>query len=93
MARRRNRWSAIRHGLDGSLADLDSGEPRRTRARLSELIESVEPHAARLGSARLLDHARALLTGSGAITQRAIARERDLRGLVAWMRDRFLIGS
>ena len=38
-----NRWSAIRHGLDGSLADLDSGEPRPTRTRVSELIEHVGP--------------------------------------------------
>jgi glutamate---cysteine ligase / carboxylate-amine ligase len=88
-----NRWSAIRHGLDGSLADLDSGEPQPTRARVAALIEQVRPQAARLGSEALLDHARALLIEGGAVTQRAIARERDLRGLVEWMSDQFLARS
>ncbi len=85
-----NRWSAIRHGLDGTLADLDSGEPQPTRARVAGLIDQVTPQAARLGSEGLLDHARALLIDGGTVTQRAIARERDLRGLVEWMSDQFL---
>ena len=44
-----NRWRAMRHGLDGTLLDLDSGEPQPARARVRELIDAVAPAAARLG--------------------------------------------
>ena len=29
-----NRWRAMRHGLEGTLLDLDSGEPQPARERL-----------------------------------------------------------
>ena len=38
-----NRWRAMRHGLGGSLLDLDSGEPQPTRARIVALIDAVAP--------------------------------------------------
>lgn len=64
-----NRWSACRHGVDGEMADLASGERRPTRELLAELgAPSVADRAAR---------------------RREIAAERGLRGLVAWMADRF----
>ena len=59
-----NRWSACRHGLDGEMTDLVTGERRRTR----ELIGGERSPAER---------------------QREVAAERGLRGLVAWMADRF----
>ena len=46
-----NRWRALRHGLTGSLLDLDSGEQQPARARVLELIDRVAPAAERLGGA------------------------------------------
>jgi carboxylate-amine ligase len=84
-----NRWSALRHGLEGTFADLDSGERTPTRDRLTELLTAVTPAAARLGSTELLAHTRALIDCNGATRQRAIAGELGLRGLAASMADRF----
>lgn len=84
-----NRFSALRHGLDGELADLRSGEREPTRARLRRLLDELAPVAERLGAAELLPCARALAERNGAIRQRAVAAERGLRGLVAWQADRF----
>ncbi len=60
-----NRWSACRHGLEGEMTDLVTGERRSTR----ELIDAP--------------------AASPAARQREVAAERGLRGLVAWMADRF----
>jgi carboxylate-amine ligase len=84
-----NRFSALRHGLDGELADLGSGERAPARARLAALLEALAPAAGRLGADTLLPHARALAERNGAMRQRAVARERGVRGLVAWMAERY----
>ena len=60
-----NRWSACRHGLEGEMTDLVTGERRSTR----ELLGAP--------------------AASPAARQREVAAERGLRGLVAWMADRF----
>jgi carboxylate-amine ligase len=80
-----NRWRAMRHGLGGSLLDLDSGEPRPTRARIVALIDAVAPAAERLGGAAELEHARTLAARNGAERQRALAAERGSRGVVEWL--------
>ena len=67
-----NRWRALRHGLNGSLLDLDSGEQEPTRARVLALIDRVAPAAERLGGAAALEHARTLATRNGAERQRAV---------------------
>ena len=74
-----NRWSAARHGLDGFMADLDTGERRPTRERLAELIESfgAEP-------------ARPLVSENGAIRQRAWAADGGPEAVVRALADRFL---
>jgi carboxylate-amine ligase len=69
-----NRWSACRHGLDGELRDLRTGEPRPTRERVAALVGE-------LGVAQP--------PGDGAARQREVAAERGLRGLVAWLADGF----
>lgn len=84
-----NRFAALRHGVEGTMADLETGEPVPARERLGALLDALEPVAARLGSAALLTHARALVARNGAIRQREVAQERGLRGLVAWLADRF----
>ena len=71
-----NRWSACRHGLDGEMRDLTTGELLPTRERVAELLASLDLD----GPADDAD---------GAARQRAIAAERGLRGLVAWLADGF----
>jgi carboxylate-amine ligase len=85
-----NRWSACRHGLEGTLADLRSGEARPTRECLRELLDELEPAARRLGCAAELGQARALARENGAQRQRARAADGDLRALGAWLSERFL---
>jgi carboxylate-amine ligase len=84
-----NRWSALRHGLDGTLADLDSGERTPTRERVRALIEMAAPAAERLGAADALAGARALADGNGAERQRALARERGVEGMTRALAERF----
>ena len=46
-----NRWSACRHGVTGTMADLRTGAPSATSELLHGLIERLQPYAARLGGA------------------------------------------
>lgn len=85
-----NRWLANRHGLDGVLVDLVSGEPQPARDRLRRLLDQLGATAQRLGCADQLADADRLLAGNGAQRQRAVAADRGLRGLVGWLADQFL---
>jgi carboxylate-amine ligase len=85
-----NRWSAARHGLEGRMADLETGEAKPTRERLVELMEEVEPAADRLGSATLLSSARRLAEVNGAIRQRETFASAGAVGLATSLADRFL---
>jgi carboxylate-amine ligase len=84
-----NRWSACRHGIDGSMADLDSGRPVPTRDRLSSLLEELEPTASRLGCATELRANAEALVAPAPGRYRAMADERGLRGLVACLAEHF----
>ena len=75
-----NRWSACRHGVDGAMTDLVTGDRRPTRERLAALLDELGG----CGAAREL-----LEAGGAAARQRAVASERGLRGLVAWLADGF----
>jgi carboxylate-amine ligase len=86
-----NRWSANRHGVEGMLADLGSGERRPTREVLLGLIEQVTSVAERIGAAAGLAQARRLAERNGAIEQRdAVARLGSVEGLAMHLADRFL---
>ena len=74
-----NRWSAARHGLDGSMADLETGARTPTRERLLEIIGDLGAEAA-----------RPLATENGAIRQRRWAAESGAVGAVRALADRFL---
>jgi carboxylate-amine ligase len=87
-----NRWSACRHGVEGSLADLATGARRPTREHLRSLLERLAPVAKRCGSAAPLEHAHALIERNGALRQRAVAAEEGPRGLARWLADRFADG-
>jgi carboxylate-amine ligase len=85
-----NRWSACRHGLDGSMVDLDTGRPRATRALLEELLESIGETALALGSDAQLAMAARMIEANGASAQRAVARAEGPRAVAAWLARRFL---
>jgi carboxylate-amine ligase len=84
-----NRWQACRDGVEGSLADLDSGEQRPTRERLHELISELGPQAAELGCAAELERARELVERNGAMRQREVAAEAGVKGVAAWLAESF----
>jgi glutamate---cysteine ligase / carboxylate-amine ligase len=85
-----NRWSACRHGLEGSMVDLDSGVRRPTRALLESLIYDVGELAAELRSEAELGVAASMIQANGAIQQRAAARNGGARGVAQWLAGRFL---
>ncbi|MCW2998925.1 MAG: YbdK family carboxylate-amine ligase [Solirubrobacterales bacterium] len=68
-----NRWRALRHGLEGTLLDLETGEAHPTRARVGRLLAELAPHADRLGSGTAFARAWGLLHQTGAQRQRNVA--------------------
>jgi carboxylate-amine ligase len=87
-----NRWSACRHGMEGTLADLRSGEPIPTRDHVEALLDRLEPVADRIGAGEGLAEARRLARRNGASRQRTVAIERGPYGLAGWLADRFADG-
>ena len=86
-----NGFVAARDGLDGQLADLETGEREPLRERLERLFDELAPVGARLGCGAELEQARALAAGAGgAGRQRAAADHAGLDGLAEWLADRFL---
>jgi carboxylate-amine ligase len=86
-----NRWSACRHGLDGTMADPATGEQQPTRVWAARLLDDLDDPAQRAGCAQELRAARRALPANGAVRQRAAAAERgSLAGLTAWLAERFL---
>jgi glutamate---cysteine ligase / carboxylate-amine ligase len=82
-----NRWSACRHGLDGAMADLVTGEVRPTRERVATLIDDLTATAGRLGCAAELAEAAAV---NGAGRQRTVAAQLGgPQALAAWLAGRF----
>jgi len=87
-----NRWAAGRHGMEGTLADLDTGERVAARARLRLLLSELEPAGARLDCGQELARAHGMTERNGAQRQREVAREAGLDGLVRWLAGQFLEG-
>jgi len=84
-----NRWSACRWGVEGTLADLRTGERKATPARLRELIEEVGPTGLRLGCAGELERARELAGYNGAMRIREVAADGGVRAVAEWLAERF----
>jgi glutamate---cysteine ligase / carboxylate-amine ligase len=85
-----NRWSACRHGLDGTMADLVTGEEQPTRAWATRLLYELGGPARRAGCAAELAGARTALSVNGAMRQRTVAAQRgSLHGLTSWLAERF----
>jgi len=85
-----NRFSAARDGLEGTLADLTTGEPVSTRASLKDRIDELAPVAERLGCAPELQRAKRLAQENGAQRQRRVAGREGIGALPAWLAGRFL---
>jgi carboxylate-amine ligase len=77
-----NRWDAARDGIEGTLADLETGERQETRARLLGLVDTLARDAD-----AALEHARALAEKNGAMRQRAAG---DARAAAEAIVDGFL---
>jgi carboxylate-amine ligase len=84
-----NRWSAARHGVEGTMADLETGEREPTRARLGRLLDRSEAASA---EPELLREARRLVESNGAIRQRELVDELGVPGLTGWLAAHFLDG-
>jgi glutamate---cysteine ligase / carboxylate-amine ligase len=82
-----NLWRARRYGTRGHMADLATGEPEETRARIRRLLEELEPVASTQGTSWALLTASTLLADNGADRQRYVAAELGLEGLVRWLAD------
>ena len=84
-----NRWSACRYGVEGDMADLNSGAIRTTRQCLYELLDALEPIGARRGAGGALARARELVEVNGAIAQRWVADDAGIRAVPGWLASRF----
>jgi carboxylate-amine ligase len=85
-----NRWSACRWGVEGRMANLESGDTEPTRDRLRRLLDAVTPIAEELGSSELLSEAHVLVAENGAMRQRRVGSEGGAEAVAAWHAERFL---
>jgi carboxylate-amine ligase len=85
-----NRWSAMRHGVHGSMLDLRTGRAVSTAERLHELLDAIGPLAARIGARDGLARARKLASRNGADEQRAVAAQLGPRAVAEMLSERFL---
>jgi glutamate---cysteine ligase / carboxylate-amine ligase len=90
-----NRWSACRHGVEGTMADLGPGAggvAGPTRRFLSELLDALADTSLALGSERWLERARGLVATNGAIAQRGVAAFEGggAPAVAAWLAECFL---
>ena len=84
-----NRWWAARDGVEGSLANLETGRRVGTTERLGELIAALTGTAEELGCAAELEAAKRHAAENGAMRQRAIVREGGIDALVPWLTKRW----
>jgi glutamate---cysteine ligase / carboxylate-amine ligase len=85
-----NRWWACRDGVDGEMAELDTGDMRPTRERLRDLLGQLEPVAGRLGASEGLARARELVECNGSIAQRREAARAGISSVPGWLASKFL---
>lgn len=85
-----NRWSALRHGVEGEMIDLDTGARTSTRDRLEALLDDLDPVAERLGFADRLADARALLAAGGSAGRIRAASAGEPRRAAEWLEQAYL---
>lgn len=85
-----NRWSACRDGVEGEMADLQTGATRPTRTWLFELLDVLEPVAAGLGAGdAAIGRARELVRENGALAQRRVAEHDGIATVASWLAGQF----
>ena len=84
-----NRFLAARDGLGAQLIDPAIRRRVPLRVLLDATLERCRPHAAALGCLTEFDRLALLAAGNGADRQRAVADEKDLRGLVSVLSAQF----
>ncbi|MBV9713959.1 MAG: YbdK family carboxylate-amine ligase [Solirubrobacterales bacterium] len=84
-----NRWSACRHGVGGTMADLETGERHPTTACLQALVDEVSETAVGLGAEQELRRARVLAVTGGASAQRQAARDGGVVAVARVLAERF----
>jgi carboxylate-amine ligase len=84
-----NRWSAARHGMDGQMSDLDTGERRATADHVGALLDAIGPYAAELGAKGALEEARRLAAENGARRTRRLNEPGDALGVCRWLAREF----
>jgi carboxylate-amine ligase len=85
-----NRWFACRDGVDGHMADLQTGRLDSTRIRLEELLTELQPYGERFHSQQALAHAAEMTERNGAIAQRHVAKRSNTAALAHWLAEQFL---
>jgi carboxylate-amine ligase len=85
-----NRWSACRDGIEGHMADLQTGTLDSTRAHWEKLLADVRPYGARLHSQQALAHAGEMTRANGAIAQRRVAKQGGVAAVARWLTEQFL---
>ena len=85
-----NRWSACRDGIEGHMADLETGTLDSTRAHWEKLLADVRPYGARFQSHQALARAGEMTKANGAIAQRHIAKRGGAPAVARWLTEQFL---
>lgn len=84
-----NAYRAVRYGVNGWMADLETGAAETTRDRITRLLDLIEGASGLLGNAAALHQARALLADNGAERQRYVVDRSngpaDLTALTSWL--------
>ena len=82
-----NKWRAARHGLEGTLIDLERDEERPARDAVRALAQTAAPAARRLGCAdELAEVERICERGTGAQEQRRVLAEtQSLVAVARWL--------
>jgi carboxylate-amine ligase len=87
-----NRWSACRHGIEGSMVDLSTGQRHPTRALLQALLADLDQVSEELRSNAELTAAARMIEINGARAQRSTARVGGPRAVAEWLTQCFLDG-
>ena len=85
-----NRWSACRDGVQGRMADLQTGSLTPTRACLEELLSELERFGECFDSRPALVRAHEMAQVNGAIAQRRVAQRGGPRAVARWLTERFV---
>jgi carboxylate-amine ligase len=73
-----NRWQALRHGLDGTMANLRTGEPTPTRERLHAILDAIGA-----------PQAKPLIDRNGAERQRELFEDQGAHAVTEWLTSGF----